>query len=221
MSEILEIATLHGPARAQLRLTEKPRGALVLGHGAGGGVNAPDLVAATRAAQEAGFSVALVEQPFRVAGRRSPAPAAHLDAAWTAVVAELREGELAGLPVVTGGRSSGARVACRTAAAAGAAGVLCLAFPVHPPGRPEKSRLDELDAVEVPVLVVQGERDPFGMPPDAPGRTVVRVAGDHGLKAGLAALEQAVGAWLEGSWLSSPGGDRRRERAARGDRSAG
>ena len=212
MSEILEIATLHGPARAQLRLTEKPRGALVLGHGAGGGVNAPDLVAATRAAQEAGFSVALVEQPYRVAGRRSPA---------TAVVAELREGELAGLPVVTGGRSSGARVACRTAAAAGAAGVLCLAFPVHPPGRPEKSRLDELDAVEVPVLVVQGERDPFGMPPDAPGRTVVRVAGDHGLKAGLAALEQAVGAWFEGSWLSSPGGDRRRERASRGDRSAG
>jgi predicted alpha/beta-hydrolase family hydrolase len=221
MPEILEIATLHGPARAQLRLTKKPRGALVLGHGAGGGVNAPDLVAATRAAQEAGLSVALVEQPYRVAGRRSPAPAAQLDAAWTAVVAELREGELAGLPVVTGGRSSGARVACRTAAAVGAAGVLCLAFPVHPPGRPEKSRLDELDAVEVPVLVVQGERDPFGMPPDAAGRTVVRVAGDHGLKAGLAALEQAVGAWLEGSWLSSPGGDRRRERAPRGDRSAG
>jgi len=109
MPEILEIATLHGPAHAQLRLTERPRGALVLGHGAGGGVNAPDLVAATRAAQEAGLSVALVEQPYRVAGRRSPAPAGQLDAAWTAVVAELREGELAGLPVVTGGRASGAQ----------------------------------------------------------------------------------------------------------------
>ena len=139
MSEILEIATLHGPARAELRLTEKPRGALVLGHGAGGGVNAPDLVAATRAAQEAGLSVALVEQPYRVAGRRSPAPAAHLDAAWTAVVAELREGELAGLPVVTGGRSSGARVACRTAAATGAAGVLCLAFPSIRRGGPRRA----------------------------------------------------------------------------------
>jgi uncharacterized protein len=216
--EILEIATLHGPARAHLRLTENPRGALILGHGAGGGVGAPDLVAATRAAQQAGFSVALVEQPYRVADRRSPAPAAQLDAAWTAVVAQLRDEQLTQLPVVTGGRSSGARVACRTAAATRAAGVLCLAFPVHPPGRPEKSRLDELDAVQVPVLVVQGERDPFGMPPAATGRTVVRVAGDHGLKADLAALESAVGAWLAGAWLSSAGGNRRRGRAARGDR---
>ncbi len=104
---------------------------------------------------------------------------------------------------MTGGRSSGARVACRTAAETGAAGVLCLAFPVHPPGRPEKSRLDELDAVPVPVLVVQGERDPFGMPPPAKGRTVVEVAGDHGLKADTAALEAAVTAWLESGWLFS------------------
>ena len=94
-------------------------------------------------------------------------------------------------------------------------GVICLAFPVHPPGRPEKSRLDELDAAGVPVLVIQGERDPFGMPPDAPGRTVVRVAGDHGLKADHAALESAVVAWL-----SSLHGRRRRARAPRGDRSA-
>ena len=219
MPEILEIATLHGIARAHLQLTENARGALVLGHGAGGGVSAPDLVTATRAAQQAGFSVALVEQPYRVAGRRSPAPAAQLDGAWTAVVAQLRDRQLARLPVVTGGRSSGARVACRTAAVTGATGVLCLAFPVHPPGRPEKSRLDELDAVPVPVLVVQGERDPFGMPPAATGRTVVRVASDHGLKADLAALESAVGAWLAGAWLSSTGGNRRRARASRGDRS--
>jgi uncharacterized protein len=178
-------------------------------------VNAPDLVAATRAAGTAGFSVALVEQPYRVAGRRSPAPAAQLDAAWTAVVVELRRHELSGLPLVVGGRSSGARVACRTAAATGAAGVLCLAFPVHPPGRPEKSRLDELAMVQVPVLVIQGERDPFGMPPDAPGRTVVRIAGDHGLKADPGAIESAVAAWL-----SSRGGSRRRARAPRGDRAA-
>ena len=119
MAEVLEIATPHGPARAHLRLVEGARAALVLGHGAGGGVNAPDLVAATRAASAARTSVVLVEQPYRVAGRRSPAPAAQLDAAWTAVVAALRAGSLAGLPLVTGGRSSGARVACRTASATG------------------------------------------------------------------------------------------------------
>jgi uncharacterized protein len=213
--EILEITTPYGPARAHLNLTVSARGALVLGHGAGGGVNAPDLAAATRAAGAAGFSVVLVEQPYRVAGRRSPAPPAQLDAAWTAVVAELRDGALAGLPLVVGGRSSGARVACRTAAATAAAGVLCLGFPVHPPGRPEKTRLDELDAVQVPVLVVQGERDPFGMPPPAKGRTVVRVAGDHSLRADHAALEAAVAAWL-----SSMRGSRRRARAPRGDRAA-
>lgn len=211
--DVLEIATVHGPARAHLQ-AKGGRGALVLGHGAGGGVNAPDLVAAARAAAAAGLSVVLVEQPYRVAGRRSPSPAPQLDASWAAVVAELRDGALAGLPLVAGGRSSGARVACRTAAATGAAGVLCLAFPVHPPGRPEKSRLDELDAVRVPVLVVQGERDPFGMPPDAKGRTVARVAGDHGLKADRAALEAAVTAWLEGGWLSSASGNRRRAGAS-------
>ena len=141
-----------------------------------------DLVAATEAACAEGFTVALVEQPYRVAGRRSPAPASQLDAAWIAVVGDLREGELRGLPLAVGGRSSGARVACRTAAEVGASAVLCLAFPVHPPGRPEKSRLDELDAVEVPTLVVQGERDPFGLPPPGPRRTVVTVAGTHSLR---------------------------------------
>jgi uncharacterized protein len=215
VADVLEIATPHGPARAHLRPVEGARAALVIGHGAGGGVNAPDLVAATRGASAARISVALVEQPYRVAGRRSPAPAAQLDAAWIAVVSELLAGPLAGLPLVTGGRSSGARIACRTAAATGSSGVICLAFPVHPPGRPEKSRLDELDAVTVPVLVIQGERDPFGMPPDAPGRTVVRIAGDHGLKSDHAALESAVAAWL-----SSLRGSRRRARAPRGDRAA-
>jgi uncharacterized protein len=164
----------------------------VLGHGAGGGVTAPDLVLATKVANESGISVALVEQPYRVAGRRSPAPAKQLDAAWLAVVEALR-GDAS---LLTGGRSAGARVACRTAAEAGAEGVLCLAFPVHPPGRPEKTRLPELDAVEVPVLVVQGERDPFGMPPDAPGRVVARVTGDHGLKGDRAAIRTAIAGWL-------------------------
>ena len=192
----LEIATPHGPARAHLHAAEGARGALVLGHGAGGGVDAPDLVAATGAAREQGFAVALVEQPYKVAGRRSAAPAHQLDAAWLAVVEHLRAGALSGLPLACGGRSSGARVACRTAEAAGAERVLCLAFPVHPPGRPEKSRLEELDGVEVPVLVVQGESDPFGMPPPAPGRRVVAVPGNHGLKGDLPALAAAVRAFL-------------------------
>ena len=122
----LELATPHGPARAHLDLQAQAPGALVLGHGAGGGVAAPDLTAAARAATSLGWSVVLVEQPYRVAGRRSPAPAAQLDAAWTAVVDRLREHELAGLPLVAGGRSSGARVACRTSAATGVVGVLCV-----------------------------------------------------------------------------------------------
>jgi len=170
----------------------------VLGHGAGGGVTAPDLVAATEAANSAGLTVVLVEQPYRVAGRRSPAPAGQLDAAWTAVLRQLREGALLGLPVITGGRSAGARVACRTSTDLGAVAVLCLAFPLHPPGKgddPTKSRLPELDAVQVPTLVVQGESDPFGMPPDGPGRTVVRVPGNHSLR-NTSAVAAAVNAWL-------------------------
>jgi predicted alpha/beta-hydrolase family hydrolase len=161
-------------------------------------VAARDLVAVTDAAVALEISVALIEQPYRVAGRRSPAPAHQLDAAWTAVLAQLREGELRGLPVIAGGRSSGARVACRTAVEVGAIAVLCLAFPLHPPGRgddPSKSRLSELDAVPVPTLVVQGENDPFGMPPGGRRRTVVAVPGDHSLR-NTAAVTAAVSAWL-------------------------
>jgi predicted alpha/beta-hydrolase family hydrolase len=190
------VSTPHGPARVHVHTADGSRAALVLGHGAGGGVNAPDLVVARDTALELGVSVALVEQPYRVAGRRSPAPAHQLDAAWLAVVEALRAKELTGHVLVTGGRSSGARVACRTATDAGAAGVLCLAFPVHPPGKPEQDRLDELKLPAVPVLVVQGERDPFGMPPKRRGRRVVVVAGDHGLKADLPAVAKAVRTWL-------------------------
>ena len=166
-----DVKTPHGPARVHLHAVDAPRAALVLGHGAGGGVSAPDLISATEAALELELAVALVEQPYRVAGRRSPAPAHQLDAAWTAVVAALRAGQLAGLAVVTGGRSSGARVACRTAEATGAVGVLCLAFPLRPPRRSgdAPSRLPELEAVPAPVLVVQGARDPFGVPPGGRG----------------------------------------------------
>jgi predicted alpha/beta-hydrolase family hydrolase len=194
--DTIEIDTPHGPARAHVTKVRGAKGGLVLGHGAGGGVGARDLTAASETALERGFSVALVEQPYRVAGRRSPAPAGQLDAAWTAVLASLRSGPLRRLPLVTGGRSSGARVACRTAAATRATGVLCLAFPLHPPGRPEKTRLPELDGVAVPVLVVQGESDPFGMPPDGPSRTVVRLRGNHSLSSEIVALRTAVGEWL-------------------------
>ncbi|MBV9942925.1 MAG: alpha/beta hydrolase [Solirubrobacterales bacterium] len=193
---VIDIDTPHGPARAHVNKVRGARGALVLGHGAGGGVGARDLAAAADAAAADKLSVALVEQPYRVAGRRSPAPARQLDAAWLAAVARLRRGALRGLPLIAGGRSSGARVACRTVADTGAKAVLCLAFPLHPPGRPEATRLDELDAVPVPVLVVQGESDPFGMPPAAENRTVVAVAGSHSLRTDLDAVRSAISQWL-------------------------
>jgi predicted alpha/beta-hydrolase family hydrolase len=199
----LEIETPHGPARVHLHPVDDPHAALLLGHGAGGGVEAKDIVTAMQAAQAVGISVALVEQPYRVAGRRSPAPARQLDAGWIAVVDRLRSAELAGLPLVVGGRSLGARVACRTAEATGAVAVLCLAFPLEPPSS-RASRLPELDAVMVPVLVVQGESDPFGIPPPGPSRRVVKVRGDHGLKADLDAVAAAVRTWLSGVALSQP-----------------
>ena len=199
---VLELETPHGPARAHVHAAEAPAAALVLGHGAGGGLDAPDLVAVARVALSLGVSVALVEQPYRVAGRRSPAPARQLDAAWTAVVEQLLAGELRGLPLVAGGRSAGARVACRTAAATGAAAVVCLAFPLRSPrrsaGAPAQSRLQELDELALPTLVVQGARDPFGMPPAARGRTVIEVPGNHSLRADPDAVADAVGAWLPG-----------------------
>jgi uncharacterized protein len=193
---VLEIDTPQGPARAHLHAAEEPRAALMLGHGVAGGVTTPDLTAVSEVARSEGFSVALVEQPYRVAGRRSPAPAPKLDAAWKAVVEQLRDDELGGLPLVAGGRSAGARVACRTAAESGAIAVLCLAFPLHPPGRPEKTRQPELDAVQLPTLVVQGASDPFGMPAAGPSREVVAVPGNHGLKADLEAVVAAVRDWL-------------------------
>ncbi len=198
---ILALETPHGRANAHLRVAKEPRAALVLGHGAGGGIAAPDLVAVAAVATSHRITVVLVEQPYRVAGRRSPPPARHLDVAWIAIVAALRASALVSLPIIVGGRSSGARVACRTARATGASGVLCLAFPLCPPPRagatPGESRLTELDAVQVPMLVIQGVRDRFGMPPARKGRTVVRVFADHALRTDLSSTAAAVGDWLE------------------------
>jgi predicted alpha/beta-hydrolase family hydrolase len=180
----------------------------VLGHGAGGSVGAGDLVAASDAAAALEIAVALVEQPYLVAGRRSQAPARQLDEAWTAVVAQLREQPLQGLELIVGGRSAGARVACRTAASLGAIAVLCLAFPLHRPGRgddPAQSRLGELEAVTLPTLIVQGDRDPFGMPPEGPLRSVVRVPGTHSLRS-TAEVSAAVADWLAAVLPSSSGG---------------
>lgn len=197
---VLEVDTPHGLARAHVHAAEEPRAALILGHGAAGGVTAPDLVAAKDAARAEGATVALVEQPYRVAGRRSPAPARQLDAAWIAVVEHLVAGDLRGLPLFVGGRSLGARVGCRTAEETGAVGVVCLAFPLEPPRRSgaTQSRLPELEAVSVPTLVVQGERDRFGIPPGSRLRTVVRVPGDHSLKTDLEAVAAAVRDWFPG-----------------------
>jgi predicted alpha/beta-hydrolase family hydrolase len=189
----LEVDTPSGAALVDLDQPRAAAGLLVLGHGAGGGVDAPDLRAVRDAAFGERIAVARVTQPYRVAGRRAPAPAPRLDEAWLAAVAALRARRaLARVPLVVGGRSSGARVACRTAAAAGASGVVALAFPVHPPGRPQVSRLDELALPPAPVLVVQGDRDPFGMPPAAPGREIVVVSGDHSLRTARSAVADAV-----------------------------
>ena len=190
---VREIDTPHGPARAHVDAAADARGALVLGHGANGSFQAKDLVTAAQVAREHDLTVVLVEQPYLVAGRKSAAPAPQLDAAWTAVIEGL---ELGDAPLIAGGRSAGARVACRTAEATGAAGILCLAFPLHPPGKPEKTRLPELEAVTQPVLIVQGKRDPFGMPPAAPSREVVQVPGTHSLASGLGPLADALRDWL-------------------------
>lgn len=196
----LEIATAAGPAWANVdRPAGEPVGAFVVGHGAGGGVDALDLLAARDGALAAGYLVARITQPYRVAGRRLPPAAPRLDEAWLAVTAALAE-RIGPLPTVTGGRSSGARVACRTAAASGAVAVVALAFPLHPPGRPERSRLAELAAPVVPVLVVQGDRDPFGMPPPGAHRRVVVVPGaTHALTKDLPAVAAAVRDFLAGA----------------------
>ena len=208
-----DVDTPAGTAQVVLDRPDGPVLALLmLGHGAGGGIDAPDLVAVRDAVLPAGVAVARVTQPYRVAGRRAPGPAPRLDAAWLAVAATMPEN----WPTIFGGRSSGARVACRTAGAAGAVGVVALAFPLHPPGRPDRSRAPELLATGVPTLVVNGDRDPFGIPEAVPAskrrgaaspgvEVVVRPGEDHSLRKDPAAVGQLVLAWLiRRGWGSQP-----------------
>jgi len=199
----MEIATQSGPATVELDAKafdgldgEAARFLFVLTHGAGGGVTAPDLLAARRAAAGLGGLVARVLQPYRVRGARAPGSPDKQDAAWLEIVGALKE--LApGIPLVQGGRSNGARVACRTATAAGASGVVALAFPLHPPGQPGKSRAEELRGAGVPVLVVNGERDPFGIPARKDVNRLAVVPGEtHALKGHSAVIAEAVGQWL-------------------------
>ncbi|PNE39034.1 MULTISPECIES: alpha/beta hydrolase family protein [Streptomyces] len=202
------VATPAGDARISwYRDAEPARAVVAVSHGAGGGIEARDLQALAAVLPARGYTVALVEQPWRVAGKKvAPAPKT-LDTGWTALWPAL---EKPGLPVVAGGRSAGARVACRTARELGAQAVLALSFPLHPPGKPEKSRAEELTGAGVPTLVVQGGRDPFGHPEEFPeGTGLTEVAyGDHGFavpkSAGvteaesMAVLTDAVVAWLDG-----------------------
>lgn len=184
---------------------DSPSALLVLGHGAGGGVDAPDLLALRDAALAAGLVVARVTQPYRLAGRRAPAPARQLDAAWTMVLSALRA-RCPTVPLVVGGRSSGARVACRTADVVGAAGVVALAFPLHPPGRPERSRATELPA-SVPTVVVNGDRDPFGIPVAAVPtvRVITRPGERHELRRDPLGTAEVVLDWLRaGGWTRPP-----------------
>ncbi|MEW9550951.1 alpha/beta family hydrolase [Nonomuraea sp. NPDC050783] len=192
----MRITTPRGPALVELDEVAEPRLLLVLTHGSAGGVDAPDLLAVRDAAVGAGFSVARVTQPFRLAGARAPGSPARQDEAWEAVLAELRA-RRPGLPLVQGGRSNGARVACRTAAAVGAAAVVALAFPLHPPGKPDRSRAGELRGAGVDVLVVNGERDPFGVPAAADAARLVVLPGEgHDLKRDPARVGEIVAEWL-------------------------
>lgn len=204
------VATDQGPARLRTHAPAgpwppRPSCQVVLGHGAGGSLDArsPDLDALAAGLPDLGVRVVLVDQPWRVAGRRvAPAPA-RLDLAWRQVLDALPRD----LPLVVGGRSAGARVACRTATDTGAVAVLALAFPLHPPGRPERSRGLELLGAGLPTLVVQGRSDAFGRPdelPAGPGLWVAPVDGDHSLRADPPAVLAAVAAFLrEQGWTDA------------------
>ena len=193
----VELATGAGPARAEIDRPERPSFLLIMTHGAGGGVATKDLLAVRQAGLDRGGVVARVLQPYRVRGARAPGAPGPQDAAWMEIVTALRL-QYPGIPLVQGGRSNGARVACRTAAEAAARAVIALAFPLHPPGRPEQSRADELRGAGVKVLVVNGDRDPFGIPAAKDAARVVVVPGEtHSLSKNPAAVGAAVGSWLD------------------------
>ncbi|PRX67508.1 hypothetical protein B0I32_104265 [Nonomuraea fuscirosea] len=192
----MQVMTPRGPALVQVDEVADARLLLVLTHGSAGTVEAPDLLAVRDAAVAAGVSVARVTQAFRVAGARAPGPAERQDEAWEIVLDELRAAR-PGLPVVQGGRSNGARVACRTAKAVGAAAVVALAFPLHPPGKPERSRAGELRGAGVDVLVVNGDRDPFGVPDAGDAARLVVLPGEgHELRRDPARVGEVVAEWI-------------------------
>jgi len=194
----VEIATEAGPARVELDRVAGPRFLLVLTHGSGGGVDSADLLAARQAGLDLGACVARVVQPYRVRGARAPGSAPRQDAAWLEITGALRR-RFPAVPLIQGGRSNGARVACRTARAAGARAVLALAFPLHPPGRPDRSRAGELQEAGTEVLVINGSADPFGVPEPADGVDVVVLPGaTHALARRSAEIRDAVEKWLAG-----------------------
>jgi predicted alpha/beta-hydrolase family hydrolase len=195
----VEIETSSGPARVEMGERppgEAPRFLLVATHGAGGSPGTADILAVASAAGDLGGATALVTQPYRVRGARAPGSAAKQDAAWIELTGELRS-MTGGVPLIQCGRSNGARVACRTAKETGATGAIALAFPLHPPGHPEKSRAGELAAAGVPILVVNGDRDPFGIP-DGDGLTRVAVlpGETHSLARNPAVIGEIVAGWL-------------------------
>lgn len=192
------VSTPRGEARLHIRRAKRPIATLVLTHGAGGGVDAPDLLRLARTLPQQDISVTLVEMPWRVAGKRLAPPPPVIDECFVAVLDNMRTRS----PLILGGRSAGARSACRIARAAGARGVLALSFPLHPPGRPEKSRLGELRHARVRTLVIQGERDPFGTPEEFPDDVDLAVvpSADHSmrvLKSAPVSQEEALAVVLE------------------------
>ncbi|MFX0574151.1 alpha/beta family hydrolase [Nocardia nepalensis] len=194
----MRIETSAGPAEIELDKPRKAAFLLLLTHGSGGGVDAKDLLAVRDRAYELGGAVARVMQPYRVAGRRAPGSAVKQDEAWLEIVADLRK-RVKNVPLIQGGRSNGARVACRTAVAARARGVIALSFPLHPPGKPEKTRRDELLAAgDIEVVVINGGNDPFGIPAPSDATEVHAIPGQpHSFRSGFDQIAETVTPWLQ------------------------
>ncbi|WP_433196551.1 alpha/beta family hydrolase [Nocardia sp. CA-107356] len=194
----MRIETSAGPAEIELDKPRKAAFLLLLTPGSGGGVDAKDLLAVRDRAYELGGAVARVVQPYRAAGRRAPGSAVKQDEAWLEIVADLRK-RVKKVPLVQGGRSNGARVACRTACAAEARGVLALSFPLHPPGKPEKTRRDELLACgDIEVVVINGANDPFGIPASTDATEVAIIPGQpHSFRSGFDLIADTVTPWLQ------------------------